>query len=129
MWKLAHNALAVDANVIRLGIPIVSKCICCSRPLVESLPHLFWSGDLAKQVWQFFETMKLVYKVYLAMFILYKVCLTNGFQLVISEIKWVFLSVFFLFVCAGKCGERETHVYFLVINYLVVLLEKFFLMS
>jgi ribonuclease HI len=55
MWKLLQGALPVDSNLIRLQIPIVSKCSCClSHPQVEDIDHLFLHSDIAHKVWSFF---------------------------------------------------------------------------
>ncbi|KAF5191388.1 Ribonuclease h domain [Thalictrum thalictroides] len=35
-WKLFMNAVPVDSEIIRCNIPIVSRCLCCQSPSVES---------------------------------------------------------------------------------------------
>ncbi|KAL9685150.1 hypothetical protein QQ045_022597 [Rhodiola kirilowii] len=51
LWRLKHNALATDDRVQWCGIPLVSKCRCCTSPCVESLNHLFISGETAVWLW------------------------------------------------------------------------------
>ncbi|KAL9668191.1 hypothetical protein QQ045_002566 [Rhodiola kirilowii] len=42
IWKLFHRALPTDDAIRRLGIPITSKCSCCTHPIQESTIHLFF---------------------------------------------------------------------------------------
>lgn len=53
-----NAAIAVDENIRTLGIPILSKCVCCSLPKLESASHLFVQGDLAKEVWCSFSSIQ-----------------------------------------------------------------------
>ncbi|CAM8909441.1 unnamed protein product [Rhodiola kirilowii] len=53
LWRLKHKALATDDRVQWCGIPLVSKCRCCTNPSVESLEHLFLSGEAAVWLWSF----------------------------------------------------------------------------
>lgn len=49
-----NNGIPVDSNLSRLGIAILYKCSCSSKPQEETLAHLFVQGDLARAVWTYF---------------------------------------------------------------------------
>lgn len=49
MWKLLNGGVPVDAAIKQLGIPLPSKCICCSVGQQERAPHLFWSSELVNK--------------------------------------------------------------------------------
>lgn len=40
LWRLFQNALPDDQNVQRKDIYLVSKCVCCSTPAIETHVHL-----------------------------------------------------------------------------------------
>lgn len=50
-WKIMRRAIPVDRNVQMRGIALVSRCVCCSNPKVETLEHLMIHSDIAKMVW------------------------------------------------------------------------------
>lgn len=54
MWKVFWGALPVDRNIQRRGIHLVSKCVCCSYPTVETKEHLFIHSDIARYIWDHF---------------------------------------------------------------------------
>ncbi|CAM8923331.1 unnamed protein product [Rhodiola kirilowii] len=53
VWKLWRSGIPTDEDIAKLGIPIVSKCRCCSLPNKESSLHLFVFSDVAKGIWKF----------------------------------------------------------------------------
>ncbi|KAL9688685.1 hypothetical protein QQ045_033108 [Rhodiola kirilowii] len=53
VWKFLHFGLPTDDAVIKLGIPITSKCRCCNMPIKESLLHLFLASEVAKDTCNF----------------------------------------------------------------------------
>lgn len=56
VWKVLHGAAPLDSNIRSLGIPIVSKCYCCStNNSCEDSNHLFLKSDLAKAILFFFD--------------------------------------------------------------------------
>lgn len=56
MWRLYHNALSVDENVQAKAIILASKCVCCGLAHRETVLHLFFESDIAKEVWSHFAT-------------------------------------------------------------------------
>ena len=52
MWKATNNCLAVDEKIRLAGIPIVSKCNCCSVGHLEDLNHILCTGEFARQIWR-----------------------------------------------------------------------------
>ncbi|XP_042956358.1 uncharacterized protein LOC122292186 [Carya illinoinensis] len=52
MWKAHHNCLSVDAKIKNVGVPLASKCHCCSRGRMEDLNHVLCTGEVARQVWR-----------------------------------------------------------------------------
>ena len=55
-WKLLHNFVPLDSVLRRRGLAMVSRCSYCLEG-EESVPHLFVSGPVAKEVWGYFGTM------------------------------------------------------------------------
>lgn len=54
-WHILHRAVAVDVLIQSCGIPLPSRCSCCStNPQAESMDHLLLSGELTASVWGFF---------------------------------------------------------------------------
>ncbi|KAL9670846.1 hypothetical protein QQ045_008405 [Rhodiola kirilowii] len=53
VWKLWCRGLSTDDAISRLGIPVTSRCRCCSQPSKESANHLFIGSDVAKTTWKF----------------------------------------------------------------------------
>ncbi|XP_035545929.1 uncharacterized protein LOC118348419 [Juglans regia] len=56
-WKVWHRALSVDDRLRRVGLPIVSKCDCCSAGHYENINHVLIEGDFPKQIWSFFGNL------------------------------------------------------------------------
>ncbi|XP_040991007.1 uncharacterized protein LOC121238245 [Juglans microcarpa x Juglans regia] len=52
MWKAMYECLAVDDRIHKLGIPIISRCDCCSAGGYEDLNHVLATGEIAEKVWQ-----------------------------------------------------------------------------
>lgn len=50
-WKVCRGALPVDSMVQSRGIPMVSRCICCRKPKVETIEHLMIHSDIAQSLW------------------------------------------------------------------------------
>lgn len=55
LWRLSRNAIPVDARLISMGFKMASRCTCCVNPKVETLSHLFLSGETASRTWQHFS--------------------------------------------------------------------------
>ncbi|KAL9676494.1 hypothetical protein QQ045_004708 [Rhodiola kirilowii] len=51
LWKLFHGALATDDCIQKCGIPISSKCRCCTHPKSENIHHVFVESETAQLVW------------------------------------------------------------------------------
>lgn len=47
LWKMLQCALPTDDNVVRTGFNMVSKCVCCKEPDVETMEHSFLQIDYA----------------------------------------------------------------------------------
>ncbi|XP_027090440.2 uncharacterized protein [Coffea arabica] len=56
MLRLLSSKLPLQECLRRLGIQGPSRCCCCGSPQTEGLDHVFCTGDLAMQVWGYFET-------------------------------------------------------------------------
>ncbi|XP_042954647.1 uncharacterized protein LOC122291062 [Carya illinoinensis] len=52
MWKAIHDCLPVDDRIRRIGIPIASRCDCCSESEYEDLNHSLARGDFAEKIWR-----------------------------------------------------------------------------
>ncbi|MQM19707.1 hypothetical protein Taro_052717 [Colocasia esculenta] len=50
VWRIILNAVPVDGTVKEQGIPLVSKCYCCSNPHEETTLHLFFKSAIALAV-------------------------------------------------------------------------------
>ncbi|GAV68417.1 zf-RVT domain-containing protein [Cephalotus follicularis] len=55
LWKAVFNAISVDTNIQQRGIPMASKCSCCSNPNTESLDHLLFQGEVGTNIWDYFS--------------------------------------------------------------------------
>ncbi|MQL86196.1 hypothetical protein Taro_018726 [Colocasia esculenta] len=51
IWRIILNAVPIDGTVKEQGIPLVSKCYCCSNPHEETTLHLFFKSAIAVQIW------------------------------------------------------------------------------
>lgn len=47
-----HFALRFDARVRSLGIPIVSKCECCSLGSLDDQDHVLAKGMVVAEIWR-----------------------------------------------------------------------------
>ena len=57
IWRLLSNRVPVDAKLQWRKIDLASKCICCEvSPSIETLSHLFISGEGATEVWRTFNS-------------------------------------------------------------------------
>lgn len=56
MWKAVNNCLSVDERVRRVGIPMISKCNCCSRSKMEDLNHVLRTREFARRIWRLAAT-------------------------------------------------------------------------
>ncbi|KAK9271890.1 hypothetical protein L1049_002255 [Liquidambar formosana] len=54
-WKLVHSVVSVDSVIQACDVHLASWCHCCEHHQVESLHHLFISGNFARLVWRHFE--------------------------------------------------------------------------
>lgn len=52
LWKCFNNVLSVDDRLRRVGIPIESKCDCCTKGAYEDLKQVFVAGEVAKSIWR-----------------------------------------------------------------------------
>ncbi|GAA0153383.1 hypothetical protein LIER_37667 [Lithospermum erythrorhizon] len=51
-WRVLHNWVPVDEMMIKKGISMASKCVCCCQ--TETLEHVFFSNPIADQLWAYF---------------------------------------------------------------------------
>ncbi|KAL9679113.1 hypothetical protein QQ045_016968 [Rhodiola kirilowii] len=51
MWRLFYKVVPTDDKVKSMGIPIVSRCVCCRAHCEETSVHLFFQSDWAVKVW------------------------------------------------------------------------------
>lgn len=51
IWRLILNFLPVESNIKKLGINVVSRCVCCNHA-EETPEHLFFKGDWAETLWR-----------------------------------------------------------------------------
>ncbi|GAA0160856.1 hypothetical protein LIER_17313 [Lithospermum erythrorhizon] len=49
---MLHSWLPVDEMMIKKGISMASKCICCCQ--TETLEHVFFSNPIAEQLWDYY---------------------------------------------------------------------------
>ncbi|KAL9660641.1 hypothetical protein QQ045_025458 [Rhodiola kirilowii] len=52
VWKLCWGGLPTDDKVMKLGINLASRCVCCKRGS-ESIKHLFVEGVWGTEVWRY----------------------------------------------------------------------------
>ncbi|KAI3474487.1 hypothetical protein Pfo_029397 [Paulownia fortunei] len=50
-WRLINNWIPADTRLQEKGFNLASKCYCCSSS-IESIPHLFITGDQARVLWR-----------------------------------------------------------------------------
>lgn len=55
LWLVLYGILPVDLVLCKVHIPMVTKCLCCSNPLQESISYLLFKWELATQVWPHFN--------------------------------------------------------------------------
>lgn len=55
LWRLSRNAIPVDSRLLSMGFKLASRCTCCENPDVETIDHLFVSGELAYRTWCHFS--------------------------------------------------------------------------
>lgn len=56
VWKARYNCLHVDENIRVAGIPIVSKCNCCTSSHCELRDHVLCSSKFAVSLWDIAKT-------------------------------------------------------------------------
>ncbi|XP_041020532.1 peroxidase 5-like [Juglans microcarpa x Juglans regia] len=47
-----HKRLSVDDKLLSIGVPIVSKCVRCSRGAYEDQNHVLVEGEMASAIWK-----------------------------------------------------------------------------
>ncbi|MQL82362.1 hypothetical protein Taro_014831 [Colocasia esculenta] len=50
-WRIILNAVPIDGTVKERGVPLASRCSCCSNPQEETALHMFFTGNIATQIW------------------------------------------------------------------------------
>ncbi|KAI0524886.1 hypothetical protein KFK09_004276 [Dendrobium nobile] len=55
MWRILHNLLPTEDNLIKKGFSFASKCQCCFK--YETMHHIFISGPVAVKTWVFFDDL------------------------------------------------------------------------
>ncbi|XP_060200320.1 uncharacterized protein LOC132628562 [Lycium barbarum] len=55
LWRVLKGRIPTDDVLMKMKIPIASKCYCCSIPQQETIQHLFLTGQFATDVWQVFK--------------------------------------------------------------------------
>ncbi|KAL9687305.1 hypothetical protein QQ045_031705 [Rhodiola kirilowii] len=63
-WKLFHKVVPTDDNISKLGIPLVSRCVCCERPGQETANHLFFNGTWGRSMWRMLSNIFHLRKVH-----------------------------------------------------------------
>ncbi|XP_042969076.1 uncharacterized protein LOC122301760 [Carya illinoinensis] len=53
IWKAFNSSLSVDSRISSLGIPLVSKCECCTQGCVEDQDHVLATGKIAGAIWRY----------------------------------------------------------------------------
>ncbi|MQM21943.1 hypothetical protein Taro_054990, partial [Colocasia esculenta] len=51
LWRLMLNIIPVDETMKRKGVPVASKCSCCTQSQEESALHLFFRSNIDNQIW------------------------------------------------------------------------------
>ncbi|XP_060200867.1 uncharacterized protein LOC132629156 [Lycium barbarum] len=54
LWRLWKGVIPTDDNLMRIRIPVVSRCYCCRIPHQETMEHLFLTSNFAAGVWNIF---------------------------------------------------------------------------
>ncbi|XP_071933873.1 uncharacterized protein [Coffea arabica] len=54
MMRLLLGKLLLTDVLRRVGVQLVSKCLCCQEGAIETLEHVFAEGQVAKDVWRYF---------------------------------------------------------------------------
>lgn len=57
LWKIFKGIVATDENIRRIGIPGVSRCVCCKNPNCEDSDHLFFWSDWSMAAWKYMSLM------------------------------------------------------------------------
>ncbi|XP_042964656.1 uncharacterized protein LOC122298876 [Carya illinoinensis] len=52
IWKALHYSLTVDSRISSWGIPLVSRCECCTQGCVEDQDHVLVYGRIAADIWR-----------------------------------------------------------------------------
>lgn len=55
--RAVKNRLPVDDRIQSIGIPFVSRCVCCLQPSAESASHLFLHGTWADSLWSHYQSL------------------------------------------------------------------------
>ena len=55
MWRLLNVQLPVDDVLMKFRVHEPSKCQCCSSAQLETVQHVFSTGQFANSTWEFFE--------------------------------------------------------------------------
>lgn len=52
-WSALNDKVPTDEKVARFDYNIEARCYCCQPPLngIETMDHLFYSGNLAQVIW------------------------------------------------------------------------------
>ncbi|XP_027156511.1 uncharacterized protein LOC113757398 [Coffea eugenioides] len=57
MLRLLTRRLPLDDVLGEMGFQLASKCFCCALATGETLEHVFFAGQLALQVWAYFQNI------------------------------------------------------------------------
>ncbi|GAA0160574.1 reverse transcriptase [Lithospermum erythrorhizon] len=52
VWRLLNGWLPVDEMMVKKGIALASKCVCCAQE--ETINHVFFTNPIAQQLWSYF---------------------------------------------------------------------------
>ncbi|XP_042964705.1 uncharacterized protein LOC122298926 [Carya illinoinensis] len=52
IWKALHYSLTVDSRISSLGIPLASRCECCTQGCMEDQDHVLVYGMIAADIWR-----------------------------------------------------------------------------
>ncbi|KAK6788076.1 hypothetical protein RDI58_016601 [Solanum bulbocastanum] len=56
LWRVWKKRIAIDDNLRRMRMNIVSKCYCCERGETETMQHLLLTALIAQRLWRQFAT-------------------------------------------------------------------------
>ncbi|WMV18188.1 hypothetical protein MTR67_011573 [Solanum verrucosum] len=56
LWRVWRRKIAIDDNLKKMKIPVVSKCYCCKKGEMETMTHLLLTAPIAQKLWKQFAS-------------------------------------------------------------------------